>query len=103
MAQRPRLDLQDLLIEILDSDSVYFQPPSNVQMNYPAIVYQRERIVPVWAADKPYKLDNRYQVTAIERDPDSEVSNKLAALPRCVHDRFYVADNLYHNAFTLFF
>lgn len=103
MAQLPRLDLQDLLVEILDSDHVYFQPPSNVTMEYPCIVYNREKIIPVWAADKPYKLDNRYQVTVIDRDPDSEIPNKIAALPKCVHDRFFVADNLNHNAFTLFF
>jgi hypothetical protein len=103
MAQLPRLDLQDLLIEILESNHVYFQPPSNVEMKYPCIVYQREKIVPAWAQNKPYKLDNRYQVTVIDRDPDSNIPNKIAALPKCAHDRFFIADNLNHNAFTLFF
>ena len=36
----PRLDLQKLLVELLGSDNVYFQPPPSVQMNYPAIVYK---------------------------------------------------------------
>jgi hypothetical protein len=103
MAQLPRLDLQDLLIEILDSDNVYFQPPSNVEMKYPCIVYNRESIDPVWGNGKPYKLDNRYQVTVIDRDPDSEIPDKVANLPKCIHDRFFIADNLNHNVFRLFF
>lgn len=101
MAQR--LSLQELLVEILDSDHVYFQPPSNVQMQYPCIVYNRELIVATWAENKPYSLDNRYLVTVIDRDPDSEIPDKIAALPLCVHDRFFIADNLNHNVFKLFF
>ena len=101
MAQR--LDLQALLVEILDSDHVYFQPPSNVQMVYPCIVYNRETIIPTWAHNKPYQLHNRYLVTVIDRDPDSEIPDKVANLPLCVHDRFYTADNLNHHVFKLFF
>lgn len=103
MAQLPRLDLQELLTEILDSDYVYFQPPDNVQMRYPCIVYEREAITAQWAGGKPYSLDNRYLVTVIDRDPDSEIPDKIAALPLCVHDRFFIADNLNHNVFKLFF
>jgi len=98
-----RRDLQDLLVEILDSDHVYFQPPNNVTIQYPCIVYNRELIVPTWAENKPYSLDNRYLVTVIDRDPESEVPDKIAALPKCVHDRFFTADNLNHNVFKLFF
>ena len=98
-----RLDLQDLLVEILDSDHVYFQPPTNVQMVYPCIVYNREQIVPTWAENEPYSLNNRYLVTVIDRNPDSEIPDKIAALPLCVHDRFFIADNLNHNVFKLFF
>lgn len=101
MAQR--LELQGLLVDILESDNVYFQPPPNVVMKYPCIIYTREKILPTWANDKAYLLDNRYQVTVVHADPDSDIPNKIAALPLCIHDRFYVADNLNHNVFTLFF
>ncbi len=36
----PRLQLQSLLSEI--TENVYFQPPNNVQMQYPCIVYMRD-------------------------------------------------------------
>jgi hypothetical protein len=99
----PRLDLQTLLTDILETDQVYFQPPPNVQMVYPCIVYSRDWVMTNFADDKPYKHRKRYQVTVIDRDPDSEIPAKIAALPLCVFDRFYTADNLNHDVYKLFF
>lgn len=99
----PRLELQSLLIDILEANHVYYQPPENVTMTYPCIVYHKDGIVPDWADNYGYKLDNRYAVTVIDRDPDSEIPDRLAVLPYCLHERFFVADNLNHHVFRLFF
>lgn len=101
MAQRP--ELQSLLIDILESNHVYFQPPENVVMEYPCIVYNRDNILADWADNYGYKLNTRYSVTVIDRDPDNEAIKKLAQLPYCTYERFYVADNLNHDVFRLFF
>lgn len=98
-----RLDLHDLLVEILGSTNVYFQPPPTVEMKYPCIVYQPDFLLSEWADNKSYKRDKRYLVTVIDRDPDSEIPDKVAALSKCVFDRFYTAANLNHNVFKLFF
>ncbi len=99
----PRLELQSLLVDILDSDSVYFQPPENTKITYPCIIYNREDILATWADNKPHTLSKGYLVTVIDRDPDSEIPDKIATLPMCIHDRFFVADNLNHTVFKLFF
>jgi hypothetical protein len=99
----PRLELQTLLEETIDSGNVYFQPPANVQLAYPAIVYQRDDLNTKFANNGPYAMKQRYQVTYIDRDPDSDVPYKIAALPMCIFSRFFVADNLNHDVFTLFF
>lgn len=101
MAQR--LELQTLLIGILGSDNVYFQPPPTVQMNYPCIVYHRDYELKNHADDKPYKKRMRYSVTVIDRDPDSPIPNKISDLPMCTFDRFYTAHNLNHDVYKLFF
>jgi hypothetical protein len=98
-----RLELQSLLLDLLGSSNVYFQPPSNVQMQYPAIVYKRDDIRTEFADNKPYKHKKRYQVTVMDRDPDSDIHEKVAALPLCSYDRSYTADNLNHDVFNLFF
>ena len=98
-----RLDLQTLLEGILGSRNVYFQPPANVQMLYPCIVYHRDTAVTKFADNKPYRYTKRYMVTIIDRDPDSEIPNKVAALPRSVFNRFFTADNLNHDVFNVYF
>lgn len=98
-----RLELQALLIELLGSDNVYFQPPSNLVMKYPAIVYQRQNADVRYADNKVYKDLTRYQVTVIDSDPDSVIHKKLLDLPMCSYDRFFVADNLNHDVYNLYF
>jgi hypothetical protein len=101
MAQR--LELQAVLVDLLGSDNVYFQPPPSLQIDYPCIVYNREYVLLNHANDKPYKHRKRYLVTVIDRDPDSKVNERMLELPLCVHDRFYTADNLNHDVYKLFF
>lgn len=98
-----RTDLQILLKSILETDNVYFQPPPTIQMVYPCIVYRRDQANTIFAGDKPYQYRKRYQVIVIDRDPDSAIPAKVAALPMCIFDRFYTADNLNHDVFNLFF
>lgn len=98
-----RLDLQTLFENLLGSRNVYFQPPANVQMKYPCIVYNRDNADTKFAGNKPYRNVKRYQVTVIDRDPDSAIPDKIAGLPMCSFNRFFTADNLNHDVFTLFF
>lgn len=98
-----RLSLHSLLVAALGSTHVYFQPPPKVNMEYPCIVYRRDSIHSDHADNKPYRHKKRYQVTVIDRDPDSGIPDKVAALPQCSFDRRYVADNLNHDVFQLFF
>lgn len=90
------------LLEIL-CDHVYFQPPKNVQMEYPAIVYERDRADTSFADNSPYRFTKQYTLTVISRDPDEAIAIAVAHLPMCTHNRFYVADNLNHDAFSLYF
>lgn len=99
----PRLSLQALLTALLGSSNVYFQPPPSLAMNYPCIVYKRDDVNTEFADNKPYKHKKRYQVTVIDRDPDSVIPDKVAALPMCVFDRFFTADNLNHDVYNLYF
>jgi hypothetical protein len=98
-----RLDLQTLLETLLGSENVYFQPPANLQMSYPAIVYNRDDIQSAFADNSPYRLTTRYMVTVIDRNPDSDIPTKVASLPLTNFNRFYAADNLNHDVFVLYF
>lgn len=98
----PRLDLQATLEEILGSREVYFQPPATVQMRYPAIVYSRKRINNAHANNGVYKQNNCYELTVIDKNPDSEIVSRVSELMLCSFDRHYKKDNLNHDVFTLY-
>jgi hypothetical protein len=99
----PRLELQNLLVGILQTDNVYFQPPPNLQMKYPCIVYKRDYELVNHADDFPYRRRRRYMVIVIDQDPDSGIIEAVSALPLCTYDRFYTSDNLNHDVYKLFF
>jgi hypothetical protein len=96
-----RLDLQKLLEEI--TTNVYFQPPTNIQLKYPCIVYKRDFADTKFADNEPYAHKRRYMVTVIDQNPDSEIPGKVAALPMSVFNRFYTVDNLNHDVYSIYF
>ena len=100
---RSRLELHSLLAELNPNGRVYFQPPANVQMTYPAIVYSRDRRLVQHADNTPYINTKRYSVTIIDQDPDSEIPDKISELPLCTFERFFVSDNLNHDIYNLYF
>ena len=99
-----RLELQSLLESLLPAGKrAYFQPPTNVQMQYPCIVYSRDNRDTDYADNVPYKHKKRYSVTVIDWDPDSDIPDKVAELPMSSFSRHFTADNLNHDVYTLYF
>lgn len=98
-----RLQLQVVLEGILGSRNVYFQPPNNLAINYPCIVYERDYEDVDYANNALYRHMKRYLVTVIVRDPDSDLPDKVRMLPLCRFSRHFVSDNLHHDAFNLYY
>lgn len=96
-----RQQLHDLLLTI--TDNVYFQPPSSGKIVYPCIIYNFSDENVLHADDKPYKADDRYQVTLITKDPDNTQRKDIRDLPKCRFDRFFTKDNLNHYTYDLYF
>ena len=97
-----RLDLQRKLEELFESKEVYYKPPKNTMMSYPAIRYNLKDIDSKRADDLLYTKRNRYEVIVIDKKPDNPAVSKLLDLPYCSYDRQYIADNLYHDVLTLY-
>lgn len=98
-----RLELQAALEKLIGSENVYFQPPSSVNMKYPAIVYGLEDIGNTFADDGVYLSQRKYSVTVIDEDPDSEIVGKIASMPTCRYSRHFESDNLNHDVFILYY
>lgn len=100
---KSREELHEILVNILGSRNVYFQPPESVKLKYPCIVYERSDIFSYKADNKKYLINKRYTVTVIDEDPDSELPDKLMQLDYCSFNRHFVSDNLNHDVFTIYY
>lgn len=99
-----RIRLGKKLRALLGNTNVYYQPPESTKIKYPAIMYSLDAIEINHADDIKYAKRKRYSVILIDYDVDSGYVEKiLDAFEYCSFDRFYVADNLNHWAFTLFY
>lgn len=100
---RSRLLLQSKLEALLGSRNVYFQPPSGFQMQYPCIVYSRDRKDEKFADDILYIGTKCYRVTVMDRDPDSEYPDKVAELPLTAFVTHFKVDQLNHDIYNVYF
>ena len=98
-----RIRLHELLEDTLESSNVYFQPPSSIRMKYPAIVYSLSDMDLRFANNRIYNQKKEYMITLIDKNPDSEYVDRILSIPFCSFDRHYVADNLHHYVYTIYY
>ena len=102
-----RLELHNEFIELIGSQlendkRVYFNPPD--RMLYPCIRYSKAAPALKRANDKIYNNTNRYEGVIIDPNPDSEIPDKLLNHFRyCSLGKSYIADNLVHTPFTIYY
>lgn len=101
MDQR-RKQLDDVFRTIVGNGHVYYAPPSNTKLSYPAIVYRPDQIRPTYADNDVYGLRQAYKVTVIDTDPKRPLAYLVANQPRCRHNTSFVKDNLYQDVFTIY-
>ena len=101
---RSRFDLHEKLVEILGSRNVYFKPPATAKMSYPCFVYKKHTLEAENADNSKYLVGQKYQVTIIYSDPDSQLPEKFFKEFRfcTTNTPTYVSDNLYHDVFTIY-
>lgn len=98
--RKKRLKLDDYFKTL--TPNVYFQPPSSIKMNYPAIRYRRASIDSTPADNMQYLTNVVYEVTVIDRDPDSEIVEEISKMSGTYHVRHYTAENLNHDVFRTY-
>ena len=86
------------------ADAVYFQPPSNIRMNYPCIIYHKISKIKEYANDKWYFKKQGYQITVIDKDPDSLIADDLEDhFQYCAISQYFVNENLHHVTLELYY
>lgn len=98
-----RLQLQTVLEDILEGNKVYYQPPENITLTYPCVVYNLDDIWIDRANNALYRGIREYQLKLIDRKVESVYFDPILKLSMCVFDRAYTANNLNHFVFNLYF
>ena len=100
-----RLELDDKLRSLLPEDwHLYFNPPNNLGLSYPALVYTDTSGDTKFADNKMYIFDRQYELTFIYEDPDDETPfNVMSQLDYCRANRHFVTENLYHYTMVLYY
>lgn len=101
MDRRP--ELHEQFKALLGSSHVYFQPPRNVRLVYPCIIYGLNRVDVKYADNAMYLGKIGYTVTVVSQDPDYPLWYELLKLPLCRFDRFYTADDLNHWVLEIYY
>lgn len=100
---KPRVDLGASLKKVLGLTKTYFQPPETVKLSYPCAIYELSNVDVKYADNASYTKQKRYAITIIDKDPDSDIPFRMYEFPLCSFSRFYVANNLNHWVFDLYY
>ena len=95
-------DLLHLLQKAVDHNRVYFQPPENLKIGYPAVVFHLSKIKLDHADDVPYKGAREYSITLITKEPEPEVLDEIIKIPYTTLDTTYISDGMNHFVFTTY-
>lgn len=98
---RPRSELSAILHEFCSN--VYFQPPSNLKLSFPCIIYKLDSFDDRAADNRDYLTMDEYSITYVTRDPDDPNIRAIKQLPYCSMTNNTTADNLRHYYYRLYF
>ena len=98
-----RIELHNILVELLGNNHVYYQPPENLKMEYPCIRYSKSNITSRHADNIKYVNKNRYEIMIIDKHPDNAVIEKILELTLSSYDKHYTAVNLNTDVIRLYY
>jgi len=97
-----RLELQAKLRTL--APKAWYQKPPAHQMTYPCFVYKAIEPKVNHADNIGYLLFQAYEILYITEEENDEIIKMMVdTFPHCHVGRKYVADNLYHYVFTIYY
>lgn len=82
-------------------DNIYFNPPSNLKIQYPCCVCSINDILNKNADDEVYNQNVRYDCTLITKNVNDPLLKELSKINTFRYSRHYVVDGLHHYAFLI--
>jgi len=100
LLEQKRIKFHNKLLSILPGVKIYYNPPDNIKIQYPAIIYKDSSIKSVRADNIKYITSPGYKVTYISSNPiDPNISILLKNLNMLEYSNSYYLNN---NKYTVF-
>lgn len=104
LPQRMQKLRADAIALLGDGVHVYIEPPSNILLQYPALVIFRSSGLSKFANNMPYHFTNNFDLTYISYDPDdANVEKIVMGFPMIRLNRHFTSDDLHHDSFLLYY
>ena len=98
-----RLELHKIFQQIFENNNnIYYQPPENIKIEYPALIYTKDNINIKYANNRSYIMKDRYMITIIDKKPDNQAIKKILNLENTSYNRHYVSNGLNHDVLTIY-
>ena len=98
-----RTRLHSVLQETAPGVTLYYQPPENIKLTYPCIVYTFDKIKSLEANNSRYIRYDKYTIKLIGSLSDVEKwSDRILDLRYCNLDTTFVSDGLYHYVYQIY-
>ena len=96
-------ELQTLLKGLDGMKDAYIQPPTE-GLQYPCAMIERGGLSDIKFADnKKFRILKAYDITIMDRAPDSGIPDQVEGLPYAQFNRYFKSDGLHHFVFQLYF
>lgn len=95
----------DILSNVIgDPERVHFQPSESVKLKFPCLIFKFDGYKDFFANDGRHMLREKYSVTHVYQNPEADLQEEiLSSFLFASFDRPYIADNLYHDVYTIYY
>ena len=99
---KSRIEIQNLLEEILGSKEVYFQAPPNTGMSYPCMIYDFEGFDTSFADNRPYLVSGQWTVHHMYKSIKNDLKERMVLEePFFRWDRRIKSDGVYNDYYKI--
>lgn len=95
--------LREIMMEATGIPNCYYDPPENIQMKYPCIVFHLSGDDCLYADNKTYFHTFRWTATIMDRYSTTQERyiREMEEKCRASLDRMFVNDGIHHTVFTI--
>lgn len=95
-------EVKSILDNVSEDLEVYYQPPANYKINYPAIIFNKTGGGYDFADDEVYSKQMEYDVKVIYKNPNEDFEESMSNIQFCSPTRSFVSNGLYHDVYKLY-